>query len=122
MTEREDMNTAEEKGQVIIADEVITIIAGIAAMEIEGVDSMYGGWSGELFSMMGVRDLSKGVKTVIEDDEIRVRLSLNVKYGYSIPKVTKSVQERVITSIESMTGMTVREVNVDIVGVSAAKD
>ena len=95
-------------GEVIIADEVISIIAGIAATEVDGVDSMDGGWSGALVSRMGIKDLARGVK---------VDLRLNICYGYAIPEVSKAVQERVVSSINSMTGLTVREVNVKISGV-----
>ncbi len=51
--------TKEEQGSVVIADEVVAIISGIAATEVEGVDSMDGGWSGEIISRMGIRDLAK---------------------------------------------------------------
>ena len=69
----------DEHGQIVIADEVVAIIAGIAATEVKGVDSMYGGWSGEIISRMGIRDLSKGVSISIEDGHVSVKLSLNVR-------------------------------------------
>ena len=96
-------------GEVIIADEVISIIAGIAATEVDGVDSMDGGWSGALVSRMGIKEIS--------GEEVAVDLRLNICYGYAIPEVSKAVQERVVSSINSMTGLTVREVNVKISGV-----
>jgi len=104
-------------GDVIIADEVIAIIAGIAATEVEGVHSMDGGWSGALVSRMGIKDLARGVKVEISGEEVAVDLRLNICYGYAIPEVSKAVQERVVSSINSMTGLTVREVNVKISGV-----
>lgn len=107
----------DEHGQVVIADEVVAIIAGIAATEVKGVDSMYGGWSGEIISRMGIRDLSKGVSIAIEDGHVSVKLSLNVKYGYSIPEVSKNVQDKVASAIESMTGLSVLDVNIRIAGV-----
>ena len=107
----------DDDGQVIIADEVVAIIAGIAATETEGVDSMDGGWSGEIISRMGIKDLSKGVTTSIEEGHVSVNLSLNVKYGYSIPEVSKNVQEKVAQAIESMTGLNVLDVNIRISGV-----
>ena len=78
---------------------------------------MDGGWSGEIISRMGIKDLSKGVTTSIEEGHVSVNLSLNVKYGYSIPKVSKNVQEKVAQAIESMTGLNVLDVNVRISGV-----
>ena len=112
----------DEHGQIVIADEVVAIIAGIAATEVKGVDSMYGGWSGEIISRMGIRDLSKGVSISIEDDHVSVKLSLNVKYGYSIPEVSRNVQDKVASAIESMTGLSVLDVNIRIAGVVNAEN
>lgn len=112
----------DEHGQIVIADEVVAIIAGIAATEVKGVDSMYGGWSGEIISRMGIRDLAKGVSISIEDDHVSVKLSLNVKYGYSIPDVSRNVQDKVASAIESMTGLSVLDVNIRIAGVVNAEN
>ena len=112
----------DEHGQIVIADEVVAIIAGIAATEVKGVDSMYGGWSGEIISRMGIRDLAKGVSINIEDGHVSVKLSLNVKYGYSIPDVSRNVQDKVASAIESMTGLRVLDVNIRIAGVVNAEN
>ena len=112
----------DEHGQIVIADEVVAIIAGIAATEVKGVDSMYGGWSGEIISRMGIRDLSKGVSISIEDGHVSVKLSLNVRYGYSIPDVSRNVQDKVASAIESMTGLSVLDVNIRIAGVVHAEN
>ncbi|MBE6003925.1 MAG: Asp23/Gls24 family envelope stress response protein [Lachnospiraceae bacterium] len=112
----------DDNGQVVIADEVVAVIAGIAATETEGVDSMNGGWSGEIISRMGIRDLGKGVSISIEEGHVSVDLSLNVKYGYSIPEVSKNVQDKVAQAIESMTGLNVLDVNIKISGVVTPED
>ncbi len=112
----------DDNGQVVIADEVVAVIAGIAATETEGVDSMNGGWSGEIISRMGIRDLGKGVSISIEEGHVSVDLSLNVKYGYSIPEVSKNVQDKVAQAIESMTGLNVLDVNIKISGVVTTED
>ena len=112
----------DEHGQIVIADEVVAIIAGIAATEVKGVDSMYGGWSGEIISRMGIRDLSKGVSISIEDGHVSVKLSLNVRYGYSIPDVSRNVQDKVASAIESKTGLSVLDVNIRIAGVVNAEN
>ena len=112
----------DDNGQVVIADEVVAVIAGIAATETEGVDSMNGGWSGEIISRMGIRDLGKGVSISIEEGHVSVDLSLNVKYGYSIPEVSKNVQDKVAQAIESMTGLNVLNVNIKISGVVTPED
>lgn len=105
-------------GEVQIADEVVAIIAGLAATEVEGVDSMAGNITNELVGKLGMKNLSKGVKVTVTEEHVSVELSLNMKYGYSIPSVSEKVQERVQAAIENMTGLTVLEVNIKIAGVN----
>ena len=104
-------------GDVVIADEVLAIIAGIAATEVEGVHSMDGGWSGDFISKLGIKDLARGVKVQVREGEVKVDLSLNMEYGYAIPKVSDLVQDKVSASINNMTGLNVSEVNIRISGV-----
>ena len=104
-------------GKVQIADEVVAIIAGLAATEVEGVASMAGNITNELVSELGMKNLSKGVKVEVTDDSVEVNLSLNIAYGYSIPEVSNRVQERVKAAIENMTGLQVLEVNIRIASV-----
>ena len=104
-------------GDVVIADEVLAIIAGIAATEVEGVHSMDGGWSGDFISKLGIKDLARGVKVQVREGEVKVDLSLNMEYGYAIPKVSNLVQDKVSASINNMTGLNVSEVNIRISGV-----
>ena len=104
-------------GDVVIADEVLAIIAGIAATGVEGVHSMDGGWSGDFISKLGIKDLARGVKVQVREGEVKVDLSLNMEYGYAIPKVSDLVQDKVSASINNMTGLTVSEVNIRISGV-----
>jgi uncharacterized alkaline shock family protein YloU len=108
----------EKIGEVRIADEVVAIIAGLAATEVEGVDSMAGNITNELVGKLGMKNLSKGVKVDVTEEHVSVVLSLNLKYGYSIPAVCETVQEKVKNAIENMTGLTVLEVNIKIAGVS----
>ena len=109
-------------GEVQIANEVVASIAGISASEVEGVDSMAGGLAGELAGKFGAKNLYKGVKVEVADDIAMVELAINMKYGYSIPKTCKQVQEKVMQAINSMTGLTVKQVNVRIAGVSLEQD
>ena len=104
-------------GEVQIADEVVAIIAGLAATEVEGVASMAGNITNELVGKLGMRNLSRGVKVAVSENEVTVELSLNMAYGYSIPKTSAKVQERVKSAIENMTGLSVSEVNIHIAGV-----
>ena len=108
----------EKIGEVQIADEVVVIIAGLAATEVEGVDSMAGNITNELVGKLGMKNLSKGVKVDVTEEHVSVDLSLNIRYGYSIPSVSEQVQEKVSTAIENMTGLTVLDVNVKIAGVN----
>jgi uncharacterized alkaline shock family protein YloU len=104
-------------GQVQIADEVLAIIAGIAAGEVEGVSKLTGNLTGELASRLGKKNPAKGVKVELIPGEVKVELSIEVLYDYSIPKVSAKVQEKVKQAIETMTGLTVTEVNIKIAGV-----
>ena len=104
-------------GEVKIADEVVAIIAALAATEVEGVDSMAGNITNELISRLGMKNLSKGVKVDVLEGVVTVSLSLNLKYNYSIPEVTRKVQEKVKNAVENMTGLEVADVNIKVAGV-----
>ena len=104
-------------GEVVIADEVVAVIAGLATMEIEGVASMAGNATRELISKIGIKSLSKGVKVDILDGIVTVALAMNLKYGYSIKSVSEKVQEKVKVAVENMTGLIVADVNIRIAGV-----
>lgn len=109
-------------GEVRIADEVVAIIAGLAATEVEGVDSMAGHITNEWVSKLGMKNLSKGVKVDVTEEHVSVDLSLNMKYGYNIPDVCAKVQDRVKSAIENMTGLTVLDVNIKIAGVNLEEE
>ena len=101
-------------GEVHVADEVVAIIAGLAATEVEGVASMAGNITNELLSKLGMKNLSKGVKVEVAEKTVSVEVALNISYGYSIPEVSEKVQEKVKSAIETMTGLSVAIVNVRI--------
>lgn len=108
-------------GEVQIADEVVAIIAGLAATEVKGVAGLVGNVSNEIISKLGKKNLAKGVKVDVTESAVTVDMSLVLDYGYSIPKTCVQVQERVKSAIENMTGLTVEEVNVRIAGVNIEK-
>ena len=119
--ENRSTNMVYEKyrvGEVQIADEVIAIIAGLAATEVKGVASMAGNVTNELVAKLGMKNLSRGVKVEVFDTSVSVDLALNLDYGYSIPSVCTKVQERVKSAIENMTGFSVLDVNIKIAGVN----
>jgi uncharacterized alkaline shock family protein YloU len=112
----------DELGTVKIADDVVAVIAGLAATEVKGVASMAGNISNELMSKMGVKNLAKGVKVEMIGKSVRADLNLIVEYGYNIPAVSQKVQEKVKSTIENMTGLEVTDVNIRIAGVNMVKN
>lgn len=104
-------------GEVQIADEVVAIIAALAATEVEGVASMAGNITNDLIAKLGMKNLSRGVKVDILEGIVTVSLALVLKYGYSIVDVSGRIQEKVKASVENMTGLTVADVNIRIAGV-----
>jgi len=114
-----DVLLREQEGtSVRIADDVVGVIAGIAATEIEGIAGMSGGLVGDLSEMLGKKSLSKGVKVRVGEKECAIDLFLIVEYGVRIPDVAVQVQENVKRAVESMTGLEVVEVNIHVQGVS----
>ena len=108
---------ADQMGVIRVADEVVSIIAGLAATEVEGVASMAGNITNEIVAKTGVKYLAKGIRVEVLDGIVTVDVNLNIKYGYAIPEVSGNVQERVRTAIETMTGLEVGTINVRIASV-----
>ncbi|WP_122642930.1 Asp23/Gls24 family envelope stress response protein [Luxibacter massiliensis] len=104
-------------GEVKIADEVVAIIAALAATEVEGVASMAGNITNELIGKLGMKNISKGVKVDVLEGVVTVSLALNLKYNYSIMEISSRVQEKVKNAIENMTGLEVADVNIKVAGV-----
>ena len=109
----------DNQGEVVIVDEVIAVIAGLAAVEIDGVASMAGNATKELISKLGKKLLSKGVKVDVLESVVSISIAINLKYGYNVMDVCKKVQDKVKATVESMTGLTVADVNVRVAGVEA---
>lgn len=109
-------------GEVQIADEVVAVIAGLAATEVKGVAATSGSATNELAGKFGKKNLSKGIKVLVSPDSVSVDMALTLDYGYGIPDTAKQVQEKVKLAIENMTGLSVKEVNVRIAGVNIVKE
>jgi uncharacterized alkaline shock family protein YloU len=107
-----------ELGILKIADDVVAIIAGLAATDVEGVAGMSGGLAGGIADMLGKKNLAKGVKVEVGDKQAKIDVFIVVKFGARIPDVAWSIQENVKKAIESMTGLEASEVNVHVQGVS----
>lgn len=106
--ERTDLGTIE------IAPEVIEAIAGLATVEVDGVAGMSGGLSSGIAELLGRKNLSKGVKVEVGQREAAIDVSIIVQFGKKIPEVSTEIQRNVKRSIETMTGLTVIEVNVHV--------
>lgn len=113
--------TEDSIGEVQIASEVITAIAGISASEVKGIESMVGGGIDDLAGKLGVKNHSKGVKVEVVDNKATLDLAVNVRFGYSIPKVSERVQEKASQAIKNMTGLEVEKVNVRVAGIAPAE-
>jgi len=117
-----DIHVDDKLLNVKISDEVIATIAALAATEVEGVAAMSGNITKDLISKLGMKSLSKGVKIELDNEIVEVYLALQVDYGYSIPKVSEAVQDKVKTAIETMTGLSVSGVNIRIASVNVDKN
>lgn len=109
-------------GEVKIADEVVAIIAALAATEVEGVASMAGNITNDLIARLGMKNLSRGVKVDVLEGIVTVSLALVLKYGYNIMDVSAKIQEKVKAAVENMTGLTVSDVNIRIAGVDMGEE
>lgn len=113
---------SEFTGTVKIADDVVAIIAGLAATEVKGVASMAGNIPNELIAKLGMKKLSKGVKVEVIQEKVNVDLGVNLEYGYSVKETTEKVQKKVKDAIENMTGLLVENVNIRVAGIDMQLD
>ena len=116
---REYFTRSEQYGDVHISEEVLEMIAGAAALEVEGVTGLAGGTVSE--QILGRRKLSKGITILWESDQITINISIQIRYGSIIPEVAKKVQEGIIANVEATSGLKVAEVNVRVGGVTFHK-
>ena len=108
--------------EVLISADVVSSIAALAAVEVEGVDSTLGSITNVIAGKLGVKNTSKGVKAEIVEDEVTLEMNIVMKYGYSIMKTCKQIQEKVSQAVENMTGLKVVEINIRIADVAIEKD
>lgn len=115
---KEYVSRADELGNIHISEEVLAAIAAAAAMEVEGVSSLAANLGRDIADLLGKKNLAKGVRVKMEDDRVEVELSVLMTYGHTIPEIGKAVQENVKAAIESMTGLDVAGINVNVAGVT----
>ena len=115
--EKEIVKKDSSLGAIRIADDVVSMIAGLVAPEVDGIAGMSGGIAGGIAEMLGRKNFAKGVKVEVGEKEAAVDLFIIVKYGVRIPDIALAVQENVKQAIETMTGLSLVEVNVHVQGV-----
>lgn len=119
MSENKDyVSCSEELGNIHISEEVLAAIAAAAALEVEGVSSLAANLGSDIAELLGKKNLTKGVRVKMEEDKVDVELSVLMSYGYTIPEMGRAVQENVKNAIESMTGLEVAAVNVNVGGIT----
>ena len=113
-----DEENLEDYGDIRIADEVISIVASLAAQEVPGVLGMSGGFTDGINRFLGKENASKGVRLKFEGKTVNANVYINVEYGSCIPEIALEVQEKVKEAIEAMTGYEVQFVDVNVEGVA----
>lgn len=104
-------------GTVIISEEVVKTIAGMAAVDIPGVAGMSGSLAGGFAEMLGRKNLSKGIKVAVGEKETAIDIYVIMEYGVRVPEVAANIQNKIKDAVESMTGLTVVELNIHVEGV-----
>ena len=125
MAEDRNMYTIKEDGgigTVKVADEVVAIMAGLAATEVRGVAHLAGNITNDMVARVGVKKLSHSVRVEVLENMVTIDLALEVDLGCSIPEVSLQVQEKVKNAVENMTGMKVTDVNIQIAGVKMSEE
>lgn len=114
----EELNQVETGSEIKIADDVISVIAGMAVSEVQGVYGMAKGFAGGITeALSGKKNYSKGIKVDADEKNAKIDVNIIVEYGVRIPDVAFEIQGKVKKSVETMTGLKVSEVNVHIQGV-----
>lgn len=115
-------NNTENMGTMIIAPEVVAIIGGLAATEVQGVAGMSGGIAGDIVEILRGKNLSKGVKVEVGEKEAAIDLFIIVEFGIRIPDIAWEIQNKVKKAVETMTGLSVVEVNIHVQAIFTEKE
>ncbi|OGH56548.1 MAG: hypothetical protein A3G34_08890 [Candidatus Lindowbacteria bacterium RIFCSPLOWO2_12_FULL_62_27] len=115
------IENVQELGVIKISDEVVATAAGIAAMQVPGVHGLYGTLREGLAELIGKKAATRGITVQMGEDSVALSLSIEVEFGVRIQDVAWKVQQGVKRRVEEMTGLMVREVNVNVQGVSTPK-
>jgi len=116
--ELEAGETTNAYGSIKIAEEAVASIVSLAAAQIKGVAAMSGSMASGLTEKLGKKNLTKGVKVEITEQDVVVALNIFVEYGVKIPKLALEIQNEVRDTVQTMTGLKVKEVNIYVQGIS----
>ena len=109
---------AQEGGSVLISEDVIASIIAHAVSEVDGVVSLNTKPGADIAELIGKKNWGKGIKiTIAEDDSVTVDCNVSVSYGQSVVDVAKAVQFAITNALESMAGISIAAVNVNICGI-----
>jgi len=123
MGEQKDyIRTSDEKGSINISEDVVAIIAASAAMEVDGVYSLYYSHSKEITHLIGRKGFAKGVDLTIDGDDVGIDVHIVTELGFSVSEVCVSVQKAVMAAVEDAVGAKVSAVNVHVSGVALKKN
>lgn len=124
MAENKEYHTQEmENGSIQISEDVVASVTGMAVLEVEGVCGLSSSIGTDIAEMLGMKTLSKGVRlSTTETGALRIDCDVVSKFGQNIFELAKNVQENVKSSVESVTGLRVAEVNVTVCGIALPKD
>ena len=124
MAENKEYFTQEmENGSIQISEDVVASVTGMAVLEVEGVCGLSSSIGTDIAEMLGMKTLSKGVRlSTTETGALRIDCAVVSKFGQNIFELAKNVQENVKSSVESVTGLRVAEVNVTVCGIALPKD
>ncbi|TMN20774.1 Asp23/Gls24 family envelope stress response protein [Lentibacillus cibarius] len=119
MSEQPLLNVGDDEslGTVEIAPEVIEVITGIAASEVDGVSEMRGNFATGVVERFGKKSHGKGVKVDLTENGILIDLFVVLSFGISIPKVAQKLQENIRHTLKTMTALEIDEINVHVVGI-----
>lgn len=111
---------AQTNGNVMISEDVVATIIEHAIGEVEGVIGLSTKPGADIAELIGKKSWGKGMKiTIAANNELNVDCNVIVAYGQSVVTVAKAIQETITATLESMTGVKVASVNVNICGISA---
>ena len=108
----------QENGSVMISEDVIAAIVAHAAGEVEGVVSLNVKPGADIAELIGKKNWGKGLKiTILENNAVAIDCNITVRYGLCVLSVANAVQEAITNALETMAGITISEVNVNVCGI-----